>query len=222
MYAYSSVLAALLQRQQTGRGSRIDVSMLESLGEWMGFPMYYAYEGQTPPPRNGAAHATIYPYGPFEAGDGKTVMLGLQNEREWKLFCEKVLLQPALASDPRFDANARRNDNRAALRAIILEAFGRLTAEQLIARLEEAQIANAHVNTVGDLWSHPQLQARGRFRSVDSPAGPLAALLPPGTNSSFEYRMDAIPAVGQHTEAILRDLGRGEQDIAALRAAGAT
>jgi itaconate CoA-transferase len=221
MYAYSSVLAALLQRQQTGRGSHVDVSMLESLGEWMGFPMYYAYEGAAPPPRSGASHATIYPYGPFEAGDGKTVMLGLQNEREWKVFCDKVLLQPGLAADPRFDANAKRNANRAALKEIILSAFGELSAEQVIARLEDAQIANAHVNTVGDMWSHPQLRARDRFRRVGSPAGELEALLPPGVNSSFDYRMDPIPAVGEHTQAILHELGRSSSDIEALRAAGA-
>ncbi|HSV81165.1 MAG TPA: CaiB/BaiF CoA-transferase family protein [Ramlibacter sp.] len=221
MYAYSSVLAALLQRQQTGRGSRIDVSMLEALGEWMGFPMYYAYEGQTPPSRNGAAHATIYPYGPFEAGDGKTVMLGLQNEREWKSFCDKVLLQPQLATDPRFDANPKRSENRVELKRIILEAFSQLDAEQVIARLEEAQIANAHVNAVGDLWNHPQLKARDRFRTIASPAGELVALLPPGANNSFEYRMDAVPAVGQHSEAILRELGRGDDEIASMRAAGA-
>jgi crotonobetainyl-CoA:carnitine CoA-transferase CaiB-like acyl-CoA transferase len=188
----------------------------------MGFPMYYAYEGAPPPPRSGASHATIYPYGPFEAGDGKTVMLGLQNEREWKVFCDKVLLQPALAVDSRFDANARRNENRAALKQIILAAFVELTAEQVITRLEEAQIANAHVNSVGDMWSHPQLRARGRFTEVASPNGPLEALLPPGVNSSFDYRMDAIPAVGAHSEAILRELGRSDAEIAALRAAGAT
>jgi formyl-CoA transferase len=221
MYAYSSVLAALLQRERTGRGSRIDVSMLEALGEWMGFPMYYAYEGQPAPARNGAAHATIYPYGPFEAGDGKTVMLGLQNEREWKSFCDKVLLQPQLAADPRFDANTRRSENRAELKRIILEAFRSLGADQVIARLEEAQIANAHVNTVGELWEHPQLKARERFRTIASPAGPLQALLPPGANDSFDYRMDPVPAVGQHSEAILRELGRGEEEIAALRAEGA-
>jgi itaconate CoA-transferase len=221
MYAYSNVLAALLQRQHTGRGSRIDVSMLEALGEWMGFPMYYAYEGQTAPSRNGAAHATIYPYGPFQAGDGKTVMLGLQNEREWKSFCDKVLLQPQLASDPRFDANTKRSENRGELKRIILEAFGQLSAEQVIARLEEAQIANAHVNSVGELWNHPQLKARDRIRQVASPAGELAALLPPGANNSFEYRMDAIPAVGQHSDAILRELGRTDGEIAAMREAGA-
>ncbi|MDB5955563.1 CaiB/BaiF CoA-transferase family protein [Ramlibacter sp.] len=221
MYAYSNILAALLQRQRTGRGSHIDVSMLEALGEWMGFPMYYAYEGAPPPQRSGAAHATIYPYGPFEAGDGRTVMLGLQNEREWKVFCEKVLLQPALASDARFATNAGRSEHREALRALILTAFQPLSAAQVIARLEEARIANAHVNTVGDMWSHPQLQARERYRSVDTPQGPVQALLPPGAHSDFEYRMEAVPAVGQHSEAILRELGRDDAAIAALRAAGA-
>ncbi len=222
MYAFTSVLAAVLQRQRTGVGSHVDVSMLEALGEWMGFPMYYAYEGQMPPPRSGASHATIYPYGPFEAGDGKTVMLGLQNEREWKLFCDKVLLQPALAEDPRFASNARRNENRADLRAVIAQAFGQLDAEQVIARLEQAQIANAHVNTVGDMWTHPQLRARERFREVASPAGPLQAMLPPGRSNSYEPRMDAVPAVGEHSDAILRALGRSEDAIARLRALGAT
>ncbi len=221
MYAYTGVLAALLQRQKTGEGSHVDVSMLEALGEWMGFPMYYAYEGAEPPPRSGASHATIYPYGPFPAGDGKTVMLGLQNEREWKAFCDKVLLQPQLAADPRFAGSAQRNANREALRALIVEAFAALDAEQVIARLDEAQIANAHVNGVADLWQHPQLRARGRVASVDSPVGALAALLPPGLHSAFDYRMDPIPAVGQHTEAILRELGRDSGAVAALRQAGA-
>ena len=222
MYAYTGILSALMQRQKTGQGSHIDVSMLEALGEWMGFPLYYAYEGQPPPMRSGASHATIYPYGPFQAGDGKTVMLGLQNEREWKLFCDKVLLQPALAADPRFSSNARRHENRDALRQLIVEAFAQLTAEQVIARLDEAQIANAHVNAMADVWAHPQLHARDRFRSVGSPAGPIDALLPPAANSSFTYRMDPVPAIGEHSEAILRELGRSDADIAALRAAGAT
>ncbi|MEJ8840167.1 CaiB/BaiF CoA transferase family protein [Ramlibacter sp. AN1133] len=221
MYAYTGVLAALLQRQQTGQGSHVEVSMLEALGEWMGFPMYYAYEGAPPPPRSGAAHATIYPYGPFAAGDGKTVMLGLQNEREWKAFCDKVLRQPALAADPRFDSSSQRNRHREELEAIILAVFGHLDAQQVMERLDEAQIANARVNTVGELWEHPQLRARGRITQVDSPAGPLSALLPPGVHSSFDYRMDAIPAVGQHTEAILRELGRDAAIVARLRASGA-
>ena len=221
MYAYTGVLAALMQREKTGQGSRVDVSMLESLAEWMGFPMYYAYGGATPPPRNAASHATIYPYGPFLAGDGGTVMLGLQNEREWKLFCEHVLLQPQLAADPRFDSNARRNEHRDELRALILAVFGTLTAAQVIERLEEARIANARMNTMAEVWAHPQLKARGRVHKVDTPGGPLDALLPPGAHSSFDYRMDPIPAVGEHTEAILRSLGRGEGHLAALRASKA-
>ena len=221
MYAYTGILAALLQRGKTGKGSHIDVSMLESLAEWMGYPMYYAYEGAPPPPRSAASHATIYPYGPVAAGDGGTVMLGLQNEREWRLFCERVLLQPALAVDPRFDSNARRNANREALQAIILQAFGALDTAQVLQRLDAAQIANARMNDMAGLWAHPQLQARERWRDVGSPAGPIPALLPPGRQSAFDYRMDAVPAVGEHSETILRALGRGDDDIAALRAAEA-
>lgn len=221
MYAYTNILSALLLRGRTGRGSHIDVSMLESLSEWMGYPLYYAYDGATPPPRTAAAHASIYPYGPFVAGDGGTVMLGLQNEREWKAFCELVLQDAALAVDPRFDSNARRNEHREALRDIILALFGKLSTEQVVARLDEAQIANARMNDMADLWAHPQLQARQRWQTVGSPAGDIPALLPPGRNSAFDYRMDPVPAVGQHTEAILRELGQSDDAIAALRASGA-
>lgn len=221
MYAYSSILAALLQRGRTGEGAHIDVSMLEALAEWMGYPMYYAFEGAPPPARSGAAHATIYPYGPFATGGGGTVMLGLQNEREWKAFCEGVLRQPALADDERFGSNARRHENRAALERVILDAFAPLSAAEVIARLDAAGIANASVNDMAQLWAHPQLAARDRWRQVRSPAGAIPALLPPGRNDRFDYRMDAIPAVGEHTEAILRELGRSEADIAALRACGA-
>jgi crotonobetainyl-CoA:carnitine CoA-transferase CaiB-like acyl-CoA transferase len=217
MYAYSNVLSALLQRGRTGKGSHIDVSMLESLGEWMGFPLYSAYDGQTPPPRSGASHATIYPYGPFEAGDGGAVMLGLQNDREWKVFCEKVLRQPQLGSDPRFDLNPKRSEHRAELRRIILEVFASLTAGEVAARLDDAQIANANVNGVGEVWAHPQLKARERHVRIASPAGELQALLPPGVNSSFDYRMDAVPAIGEHTEAILRELGRSDDEIDSMR-----
>ncbi len=224
MYAYTSVLAALLQRDKpggTGKGSHIDVSMLESLAEWMGYPLYYAFEGAPPPPRTAASHASIYPYGPFQAGDGGTVMLGLQNEREWKVFCEVVLQNAALATDPRFDSNARRNENRDALKAIILATFAQLGTAQVVARLDEAQIANARMNSMAEVWAHPQLKARERWQDVDSPAGMIPALLPPGRNSSFDYRMDAIPAVGQHTDTILRELGRDEAAIAQLHAAQA-
>ena len=224
MYAYTSVLAALLQRDKpggTGKGSHIDVSMLESLAEWMGYPLYYAFEGAAPPPRTAASHASIYPYGPFQAGDGGTVMLGLQNEREWKVFCEVVLQNAALATDPRFDSNARRNENRDALKAIILATFAQLGTAQVVARLDEAQIANARMNSMAEVWAHPQLKARERWQNVGSPAGDIPALLPPGRTSSFDYRMDPIPAVGQHTDTILRELGRDEAAIAQLHAAQA-
>ena len=221
MYAYTNILAALLQRGKTGKGSVIDISMLESLTEWMSFPLYYAYKGAEPPPRNGASHATIYPYGPFKAGDGKTVMLGLQNEREWVQFCETVLENPALAQDERFDRNFKRNEKRTELLEIIDACFSKLTSEQLIARLEKAQIANAHLNDMEGLWKHEQLKARNRWTEVDTPNGAIAALLPPGLNSSYDYRMDPIPAVGDHTDSILKGLGLDETDIASMRASGA-
>jgi itaconate CoA-transferase len=206
MYAYSGILAALLQRQRTGEGSHIDVSMLESLAEWMSYPMYYAFEGAPPPPRTGASHASIYPYGPFVCGDGGSVLLGIQNEREWALFCEKVLRDPALAADPRFDANSRRNQNRESLAALILKAFEALTTAEVEQRLDEAQIANARMNDMAGVWAHPQLKARERWRTVGTPAGEIPALLPPGRNNSFDYRMGPVPAVGEHTDAILREL----------------
>ena len=221
MYAYTGVLAALLQRGKTGKGSHIDVSMLEALSEWMGYPLYYAFEGASPPPRTAASHASIYPYGPFQAGDGGTVMLGLQNEREWKVFCEVVLQNVALTTDPLFDSNGQRNENREPLKAIILAAFGQLTTAQVVERLDLAQIANARMNSMAEVWAHPQLKARERWQNVGSPVGDIPALLPPGRNSSFDYRMDAGPAVGEHTDAILRALGRSDVEIAALRSAQA-
>ena len=217
MYAFSSILAALMHRQQTGRGQRIDISMLESLVEWMSFPLYYAMDGAAPPARSGASHATIYPYGPFAAGDGKGVMLGLQNEREWAAFCDKVLQQPALATDERFSTNSRRSAAREALHAIIVETFAPLTAAQVLARLDDAQIANAQVNDMHDVWAHPQLRARNRWREVDTSVGKVPAPLPPGSWEEGEPRMDAVPALGQHTESILSSLGYTPERIAKLR-----
>ncbi|MDB5759775.1 MAG: CoA transferase [Burkholderia sp.] len=221
MYAYSSILAALLQRERTGRGQHIDISMLECLVEWNSYPLYYAYEGAAPPPRTGASHATIYPYGPFPAGDGKTVMLGLQNDREWTLFCQKVLLSPELATDPRFLTNSKRSAARDELRAIIIAAFSTLTSAQVVARLDAAQIANANVNDMHAVWAHPQLQARERWRQVDSPVGKIPALLPPGSWEDEPPRMDAVPALGQHSEVILKSLAYTENQIADLRSAHA-
>jgi len=216
MYAYSNILAALMQRDKTGEGSHIDVSMLESLTEWMGFPMYYALDGAQPPPRSAASHATIYPYGPFEVGSALpqgqrqhqgVVMLGLQNEREWVQFCRIVLLKESWVQDERFISNAKRNENRSVLEKIILDTFSELSIQQVTDRLEQAQIANAKMNNMADLWAHPQLKSRDRWVTVDSPAGELPALLPPGQQTSFDYRMDGIPSVGQHTQAILNELG---------------
>lgn len=222
MYAYSSILAALLERSRSGIGRRLDISMLESLTEWTSYPLYYAFDGADAPPRTGAAHATIYPYGPFPTGaDGASVMLGLQNEREWASFCEKVLRQPDLAKEPRFSGNARRVAARDALRQIIIDAFRELSAPQVVARLQDAQIANARVNTMHEVWEHPQLHARGRWREIGSPVGPLPALLPPGNWDDGDPRMDPVPALGEHTETILAELGLDTAAIAALRAAGA-
>lgn len=220
MYAYTSILSALLLRGKTGKGSAIDVSMLESLVEWMNYPLYYAFENASPPPRTGAAHATIYPYGPFGTGDGQTVMLGLQNEREWALFCEKVLQQAALTTDARFSSNSKRVANRDALRAIIDETFSALTAQQVIARLDDAQIANAHVNDMHGVWAHPQLRERQRWTTIGSPAGEIPALLPPGTSNAWTPRMDPVPGLGEHNQRILSDLGYDDARIRALRDKG--
>jgi itaconate CoA-transferase len=218
MYAYSNILAALLQRAQTGRGRHIDISMLEALAEWMHYPLYYAMDAQLPPARTGASHATIYPYGPFPAGDGKVVMLGLQNEREWSAFCDKVLLQPGLARDERFATNTKRSTAREALHALIVEAFATLTADEVVARLDAAQIANARVNAMADVWNHPQLAARNRWHEVGTSAGPVPALLPPGLAGSDQPRVDPVPALGEHTDAILLAQGYSADRIAALRA----
>ena len=221
MYAYTNILSALILRGKTGVGSHIDVSMLEALGEWMGFPMYYAFEGAKPPQRSGASHATIYPYGPFPVGDGNTIMLGLQNEREWVVFCDKVLQQPSLAQEDKFSLNFKRHENRAELESIINQCFAKLNIEEVTALLENAQIANARMNDMEGLWKHEQLSSRDRWSKVQSPVGEVPALLPPGVNNQYSYRMDAIPAVGEHSELILKELGLDESAINALKDAKA-
>lgn len=212
MYAYTNILAALINRGKTGSGCRIEISMLEAMAEWMSFPLYYAYEGAAGPVPAGAAHASIYPYGPMMAGDGKSVMLGIQNEREWLAFCRDVLGQPGLATDPRFDTNAKRSADRDTLCAIILDCFAQLTAEQVIARLDTAGIANASVNDMAGVWNHPQLRARNRWVDVATPTGRIPALLPPGIPAEFAPRMDPIPRIGQHNARILAELA-ARQDI---------
>jgi itaconate CoA-transferase len=216
MYGYTGILTALYQRERTGKGTAFDVSMFEALGEWMGFPAYFTNYGGTAPPRTGAAHATIHPYGPFAAGDGKTVFFGIQNEREWANFCATVLERPDLIADPRFDSNSHRDAHRQDLSEVIGSVFSRLTAVQVVERLDRAQIANARLNTMQEFWEHQQLAARDRWREVDTPKGRIKALVPAVTMKNVEARMDPVPAVGQHTRAILDELGFDEAFIARL------
>jgi crotonobetainyl-CoA:carnitine CoA-transferase CaiB-like acyl-CoA transferase len=221
MYAFSGVLAALLDRERTGVGRAVEVSMLDALAEWMGYPFYYAAYGGQPPERTGAAHATIAPYGPFTAGDGRSVLLAVQNEPEWRRFCDTVLGKPALADDPRFAGNAQRVAHRAELHAAVAERLAELSGDELVRLLEEARIGYASMNDVGSLDRHPQLVARDRIGAVDSPGGPLRALLPPIVADGWPPRMDPIPDLGEHTDAVLRWAGFGDADLARLRASGA-
>jgi itaconate CoA-transferase len=221
MYAFSAVLAALIRRGRTGVGSTLDITMFEALGEWMGFPAYFTGYGGSAPPRSGAYHATIVPYGPFTAGDGGIVFLSVQNEREFARFCGEVLGNADLARDPRFASSPERLQNRDAMHAEIDRVFACLSSEDLVERLERADIANARLNTMEQFWHHPQHQARGRWQTVDSPAGELAMLKPPFNLDGLEPRMDPIPSVGEHTEALLRELGYAEPELLALRRDGA-
>ena len=220
MYAYSGILAALFMRERTGGGTTIEVSMLEALGEWMGFPVYYTSSGEQSLRRSGARHAAIAPYGPFAGADGEIVFLGVQSEREWKAFCDVVLGRPALMLDPSFESNTKRVVNVDALYQQIEEVFVGLSADDIIARLEKAAIAYARLNSVRQFADHPQLAARRRWSEVESPVGPLRAMLPPVTMAGVTPRMDAIPDVGQQTDAILDELGYSSDTIARWREAG--
>jgi itaconate CoA-transferase len=218
MYAYSSILAALLRRERTGKGATLDITMFEALGEWMGFPAYFTAYGGSAPPRSGAHHATIVPYGPFHAGDGGTIFLSVQNEREFVRFCEGVLRNPGLAQDPRFASSPARQANRAAMHDTIEAVFSKLDSNEVVERLESADIANARLNSMQEFWDHPQLKARGRWRKVGSPAGEIDALKPPANIEGMEPRMGPVPAVGQHGRAILEELGYSAAEVARLEA----
>ena len=207
MYAFSSILAALYRRQAEGAGATLDITMFESLGEWMGFPAYFTAYGGEAPPRSGAHHATIVPYGPFKAGDGGTVFLSIQNEREFERFCELVLERKDLSLDTRFSTGPSRAKNRSAMHEEIGRVFSKLTAEKILERLEKADIANAKLSSMQEFWDHPQLEARERWREVGTPAGPVNAMKPPFNLDGFEPRMDAVPALGAHSRAILSELG---------------
>ncbi|NMR31618.1 CaiB/BaiF CoA transferase family protein [Crystallibacter degradans] len=206
MYTYSGILTSLLQRATTGRGDVLEVSMLEALAEWVAQPYFYAEYGGEQPRRSGAEHASIAPYGPFPAADG-TVFFGIQNEREWKVFCSDVLHRPELFEDARFAGNSSRVRNRPELHETINAVLAALPADEVLARLDEAGIANAKLRTMQELSAHPQLAERNRWRDVDSPVGPLRSMLPPVTSREAAVRMDRIPEIGEHTEKILAELG---------------
>jgi len=209
MYAYSGVLTALYERERTGRGSSFEVSLLDALGEWMSQPYYYTVYGGREPRRTGARHASISPYGPYQVCGGQ-VFLGLQNDREWVVLCEKVLGRPDLAQ--RFATNPNRVAHDDELTAIIEAALGSLTPDEVVARLDEAGIASARLRTPAEFAAHPQLTARDRWREVDTPAGPVRALLPPVTVPGREAAMGAVPALGEHTQAVLAEFLGGHRD----------
>jgi len=220
MYAYSAILTALLMRQRTGQGTTIEVSLLEALGEWMGYPVYYTKYGGKAPLRTGAAHATIAPYGPFQSGDQKPVFLSIQNEREWERFCRVVLERGELVKDPRFDSGPRRVANRRDLHLAIEEVFSRLSAREIIARLDQGQIANARMNSVQEFLEHPQLASRNRWHEIDSPVGSLYALVPPADLADVEPVMGPIPSLGEHTNVILNEIGFNAATLAGWRQRG--
>jgi itaconate CoA-transferase len=221
MYAYTAVLTALLARRDTGHGTVLDVSLFDSLAEWMGFPMYHtAYSGRSLP-RSGPNHASIAPYGPFGSADGRHVILAVQNSREWTRFCANVLRRPELADDERYRTNEQRVRHRPALHATIDEVFAGLPLEDIIDRLEQAGIAYGRMNTVAEFLEHPQLLERGRWTEIDSEAGPLRALRPAVTMEGVEPVMGAVPALGQHTAAVLNELGIDPERVARWRTEGA-
>lgn len=220
MYAYSGILTALLRRATTGAVSPVEVSLFEALAEWLGSPANYTRYGGSAPERVGAQHATIAPYGPFTTGDGKIVVLAVQNEREWQKLCELVLGDAAIARAPRFATNSARVAHRDEVNAVITAKFAGHTAETALAALAEAGIADARLNTVEEFLDHPVLSGRGRWRTVDTPGGPIEALVPPATLGGVEPVMNPVPGVGEHTETVLRELGRSPAEIDALRASG--
>jgi itaconate CoA-transferase len=222
MYAYSGILTALLARGATGEGSTIDVSLFDALAEWMGAPSYYTGYGGTPLERTGANHASIAPYGPFASRDGGDVYLGIQNSREWERFCTEVLRRPELTADDRFKTNALRVRHRAPLHDAINAVFRSLDASEVVDRLESAQIANARMNSVTEFLEHPQILERGGWREIGSPAGPLRALIPPARIDGVEPVMGPVPALGEHRQQILEELGFDAGTIARWQTEGVT
>ena len=213
MHAFSAILAAIIERGKSGKGSCIDISMLEAMVEWMGFPLLYSYDGATPPKRTGSDHASIYPYGVFETSDSETLMIGLQNEREWGKFCDIVLKIPQLIDDPRFSTNTDRSINRGALKDLIQSIFGNQSTRDLIFRLKSADIAYATVNDMDKVWNHEQLNNLNRLIVTDTPEGEVSTFLPPTNNSEFDPVISAVPALGEHSKKILSELGFASSEI---------
>ncbi len=220
MYALSGILAALVRRGRTGEGANVKIAMLDALAEWMMYPLYRTAYGKSPMPRLPTSHPALAPYGAHAAKDGE-VIFGLQNEREWVTFCAKVLERPALATDPRFCDNTARRENRLELTQLIEDHFATMTTIEVVRKLDAAGIANGRLNQPSDVWEHPQFIARDRWREINTPNGPVRALLPPFTFTDGEAVMGNVPALGEHTDAVLRELGYAPAEISALHAAGA-
>ncbi len=221
MYALSGILMALIHRQTTGQGTVIDISMLETLAEWMGYPLNYAHFSGTAPARTGAHHATIAPYGPYRLKDGEDLFLAIQNEREWQAFCEVVLGDPSLARDQRFRQNSARVAHRAELNDFINQAFSDRDPQDVVARLTKAHVAFAHLNSLDQLWHHPQLRARSRFEDIETTQGPVEALLPPVNFVDVTPAMGRVPEMGEQTQSILNELGYTVQEVSQLKDQGA-
>ncbi|MBL6804302.1 MAG: CoA transferase [Pseudomonadales bacterium] len=222
--AHAAILAALIQRSKTGIGSHIEISMLEAMTEWMGYPLYYSLDGASQPPRTGTDHATIYPYGCFRTGSESSsgeseIMIGIQNQREWEKFCRIILGDDSLITMPEYVSNSNRSQNRDSLRIIIEEKLKKLKTEEVIEALESCGIACAKANTIAELWQHPQLRALNRFIEVETEVGTLEALAPPGRSDSFDAAVSKVPSLGEHTRTILGELGYSDSEIAALGAA---
>ena len=220
MYSLSGILAALVRRGRTGEGANVKIAMLDALAEWMMYPLYRMAYASSPLPRSPTSHPALAPYGAHQTKDGQ-VIFGLQNEREWATFCAKVLEQPNLATDQRFRDNNARREHRHELTELIEDYFSHMTSLDVVKKLDAAGIANGRLNEPGDVWQHVQFSARDRWREVETPGGPVKALLPPFTFTDTEAVMGDVPALGQHTDVVLRELGYDQRAIDALHSAGA-
>lgn len=217
MYAYSGILSSIIKRARTGKGEVLDISMLEALGEWMGFPMYYSLYGDKEPKRTGSHHATIYPYGPFQTAGEETIFFAIQNEREWVNFCENILHNPDLAVDSRYCNNSKRVENKESLQREIEDVLSTKSLHEVMNELEENKIANAQLKNIKQFANHTQLRERKRWIDVETPVGRIKSLLPPAANSKEDIKVSPIPEIGEHTNQILTELGMDQDTIKQLK-----